>query len=181
MKKLSQLLLLAGILVWNSSCEKSTDHDHDEEHDVVGKIVFTFTNSTNASDKKVFTWSDMDGVGGANPTIDTMKLAAESSYNVSVVVTSTANTDITSEIVELKDEHQFFYEPSASLNSNLVITILDKDSKNLPVGLSATALTKNTSSGSLNVVLSHYDGVVKTGTAKSPESDVDVTFPVLIQ
>lgn len=35
--------------------------------------------------------------------------------------------------------------------------------------------------GTLNVVLSHYDDAPKNGTDRSDETDIDVTFPLVVQ
>jgi hypothetical protein len=56
----------------------------------------------------------------------------------------------------------------------------------LPVGLRFQINTKSNIGyslpiqGSLNVILSHYDGVPKT-VEKSSESDIDINFPIVLK
>ncbi|MEZ4696908.1 MAG: hypothetical protein R2832_10875 [Rhodothermales bacterium] len=62
------------------------------------------------------------------------------------------------------------------------MAITDTDENSLPVGLEFTVTVSSgaAATGTLNVVLSHYDDVVKNGTTRSDESDIDIDFPVTI-
>ncbi|MBX7154541.1 MAG: hypothetical protein K1X91_06230 [Bacteriodetes bacterium] len=173
-------LLTLGLIF--SSCEKSSTPSN-TEHSEPTKLVITLTDITDASKTSTFSWSDADGSGGAAPIIDTMKVNAGKTYRGTIKVYDNKNTDITSSIQNEKDAHQFFYQPKDGVAIRMSVGVNDKDSKNLPVGLDITVsvLTGGSASGLLNVVLSHFDGIVKDGTTKSPESDIDIDFPVRIQ
>jgi hypothetical protein len=179
----SLLLPILLVLFSLSSCDK---HDHDDhDHGVPGEMTITLTDTSDVTKKLSFKWSDMDGAGGANPIIDTMKLQSGKFYTCAITVKDTENKDLTSEILNEGYEHQFFYG-TANLAENVFIAITDKDKNNIPIGLQFTtrvfplSTSENIKTGTLNVVLSHYDDVKKDGVTRSPESDIDVTFPVVI-
>lgn len=138
-----------------------------------------------------FKWEDLDGDGGTVTTIDTLVLDTGIEYHCQVLIldkTKTPFDTVSFEIEEKKNEHQFFYVPSASLIGKWSTEILDFDDNNpkLPVGLNFILSTKSNQNyalpflGTLNMVLSHYDGVPKT-TEKSNESDIDINFPVKLK
>lgn len=137
------------------------------------------------------TWEDLDGPGGQSPAIDSLVLDTGTQYNVKVLLldkTKTPWDTISNEVEEKKNVHQFFYTPDAGLSNKMSISILDYDDNTppLPVGLSFVIKTQSSSAfelpfaGSLRMVLSHYDGIPKTATP-SPESDIDIRFPVRLR
>ena len=138
-----------------------------------------------------YKWEDLDGDGGNQPIIDTLVLDTGIEYHCHVLIidkTKVPYDTVSNAIEEEKNAHQFFYTPGESLIGKLSTEILDFDDNNpkLPVGLSFNLLTKSNQSytlpllGTLNVVLSHYDGVQKS-TLKSDESDIDINFPVRLR
>jgi hypothetical protein len=83
-------------------------------------------------------------------------LAANEVYNVAIEVLDESKTpadNITAEIAEEKNDHQFFFVPSVGLN--LTNTYQDADDNNLPVGLATKFATGATSTGILTVTLKH--------------------------
>ena len=80
------------------------------------------------------------------------------------------------------DEHQFFYVAGGDAASRLTVTVTDEDGNALPLGLAFTVEVSDgaAATGTLRVVLSHYDDGPKDGVNMSDESDVDLTFPVMI-
>ena len=139
---------------------------------------------TEASNTTSAVWKDMDGAGGKNPMIDTLILDTSKTYTGTIILldeTKTPQTNISNEIEKEREVHQFFYTPQGNISKAFTINTTDKDSKNLPVGL-AFKLISNQSAGigSLRIVLSHYDGVVKS-IDPSNESDIDVEIPVKIR
>ena len=87
------------------------------------------------------------------------------------------------EVEEEADEHQFFYTPSAGIADRISVAIDDTDSNGLPLGLEFTVTVTDgaAATGTMQVVLSHYDEGPKDGVNMSDESDVDVAFPIEIQ
>ena len=70
----------------------------------------------------------------------------------------------------------------AALASRITVTITDTDGNNLPVGLEYTVAVSAgaAATGSINVVLGHYDDSPKDGTTRSDESDIDIDIPITI-
>lgn len=177
-------LAIAIMALGLSACsEHGHDHDH-ADHDVVTTIEIELTASDTTLGKQVFTWEDLDGPGGANPTrIDTLVLRAGMTYVGRVRIANRSvspSRDLTPTIEAERDYHQFFYQLSDGLGA---LTITDKDSRQLPVGL-AFALNQSGSApaGTLSVQLSHFDDAsTKNGTTPSDETDVSVVFPVVVR
>jgi hypothetical protein len=176
-----------AIAIGISSCGiNDHDHDHDQDHDYATTVIVTLVNQSNTADTIKAVWKDLDGPGGAAPSIiDTISLKSDITYVGSIELyneSKTPKTDITQEVKSDDYEHQFFYTPSTGIASLLEWSITDKDRNNLPVGLTFQVKTKTGAGnkGAVNIVLSHYDSMTKNGTSKSLESDIDIEYPVII-
>ncbi len=68
-------------------------------------------------------------------------------------------------------------------NGRVTVTIMDQDDNDLPDGLNFTAAipARGTTSGTLRIILSHFDEELKDGTDQSDETDIDAILPVNIQ
>lgn len=193
-KKLT-LALTASTLIF-SACDKDdpdpTKPADTNAQELITTVILNGYNANNPSANQFSVkWEDIDGDGGNTPTIDTLKLDSGITYRVQVLMldkTKTPFDTISNEVMEEANEHQMFYTLSSNLNDKLNIARLDMDSNNppLPVGLDIRITPSHVIPfaipiiGSLNVKLSHYDGVPKT-TTPSSESDIDITFPVSLQ
>lgn len=188
MKRFQNSIILAGLLsvmVGGCSDDPSTGPDS-PEHEEANKVVLQLTNSANASDVITATFFDADNAGGNPPTIDTLRLTNNASYSGTIRVYhqhGASSEELTGDIERLKDEHQFFFTAKDGIAGRVFITPTDKDSKNLPIGLKFTVVVSNGApiTGKLNVVLGHFDEVAKDGINRSPESDVDIDFPVVVK
>lgn len=185
-------MVLAAI----SSCKKDDPKNpvKTNSQEVLTTVLLTGYNiddSLNAKYQFSYKWEDLDGDGGNSPIIDTLALDSGIRYNCKVLILDKTKSPIDTVSVEIENEknaHQFFYTPSTNLAGKFSTEILDFDDNNpkLPVGLEFNILTKSNQTynlpliGSLNIVLSHYDGVQKT-TSKSDESDIDINFPVKLR
>lgn len=177
------LLLFAAVatLSFNACKDKDNDDDHDDENELITTAKITFTHSVSGT-AQTFTWSQPGGPGTAI-TVDTIRLHPDSLYQAAVTLLDESKnpvSDITEEIKELQDEHQFFY---TSGTGRLIISNLDKDSKNLPLGLnfSAQTSTNGNVNGTLKVVLKHYTSAAPKSTdPQAGSTDLDITFPVII-
>lgn len=182
--KLLSLIALAAVFGITACEDDPDDHDHDHDQELITTVTLTLT-ETGTNNTTTVTWQDLDGEGGNNPTIGTLSLAAGTSYTGTVSLLNESESpaeNITEEVEEEADEHQFFYSTSGTDAGRIDIQITDTDVNNLPVGLAYTVTVSGTDAGSatLRVVLGHYDDVPKDGTTMSPESDVDIEFPVTI-
>ncbi len=189
------IITITTILVF-SSCKKDDPKKPVETNsqEVLTTVLLTGYNiddSLNAKYQFSYKWEDLDGDGGNSPIIDTIALDSGIRYNCKVLIldkTKSPIETVSDEIENEKNAHQFFYTPSTNLVGKFSTEVLDFDDNNpkLPVGLEFNVLTKSNQTynlpliGSLNIVLSHYDGVQKT-TSKSDESDIDINFPVKLK
>ncbi|MES2725676.1 MAG: hypothetical protein V4643_01145 [Bacteroidota bacterium] len=196
-KQLSTLAMLTvfTILVI-SSCKKDDPKQPvvTNPQEVLTTIIINGYNHDDPNNTQYhfsYKWEDLDGDGGLNPVIDTLALDTGIEYHCHVLILDKTKTPVDTVSYAIEDEknmHQFFYTPSSSLADKFETEILDFDNNTpaLPVGLEFHLNTASNASyttpllGSLNMVLSHYDGVPKT-TAKSAESDIDITFPVKLK
>lgn len=180
-----------------ASCKKSEDATHpviNTPQEQITTVILSGYNHNLPTDSTYFIrvkWEDIDGNGGNAPTIDSLMLDSGITYDVNVLLldkTRTPYDTISNEVQERGNMHQFFYTPSSALAGKVLIERTDMDNNNpsLPIGLQTQwkVLSFPTYAlpvvGSVNIVLSHYDGIPKTALP-SPESDIDVTFPVRLK
>ncbi|MDX1546578.1 MAG: hypothetical protein R3247_06305 [Rhodothermales bacterium] len=174
--------LLAFVFLTFSACDSTDPGDGDGpgEEELITRVVLTLTGG---GETRTATASDPDG-DGTNFEIDPIVLAAGTTYTGTIALFDDVNDEnITEEIEEEDDEHQFFYTVAGAAADRVTVTITDRDENGLPVGLAFTVDVSagGAGAGTLNVVLSHFDDEPKTGTTRSDETDVDVTFPLTIE
>ena len=195
-KQYNNLTILTILAIVISSCSKEDPKKPiiTNPQEVLTTILikgYNQNDSLNTNYQFNYKWEDLDGDGGNLPVIDTINLDSGIIYTCEIIIldkTKTPFDTVSNAIEEEKNAHQFFFTPSANLISKIKAEILDFDTNipSLPVGLSFNLNTKSNQSfttpilGSLNIVLSHYDGVPKT-IEKSSESDIDINFPVKLK
>lgn len=188
LKSMKTIKLLAILFIATSVFTACSDDDHvhggdDHEGEVITTVIYTLTNTTNSADTVVFTYTDLDGEGGADGTSVTVgNLKANATYTGSIqLLNATENPadDITKEVKEESNEHEFFYTNTAGLT----ITKTDKDKNNNPLGVDTTVAAGAAGNGTLTVVLKHEPTKPNDGTAAGAggSTDVEVTFDVTIQ
>ena len=74
----STLFFFAFLAFISFSCEKDTTGDPDNESELITTVSITFTPASGAA--KSFKWTDKDGAGGLAPVIESIVLAANTSY-----------------------------------------------------------------------------------------------------
>jgi len=187
MKK-NLIYLLTLVSVFTFSCKDDHDHDkdghdHDHENELITTLRVSLTDTATGS-VQTFTWRQPGGPGTA-VTIDTIRLASGKFYNATTDVLDESKNpvkSVTAEIEELKNEHRFIYTSSTS---RLTTTITDFDSNNPPLelGLRWNAVTSQSGdqAGQLRITLKHYSASnPKTNGPQAGSTDIDVTFPVII-
>jgi hypothetical protein len=176
---------LLAIMTLSTGCSKILGNKNDEQENITTLrfIAVDVTSGVGAID--TFEFSDPDGPGGNNPIrFDTILLQAGKKYTVGLQVLDESKTpvvDLSPEIVNEGDEHQFFY---VSNISGFNVNYSDKDSKGNPIGLNTEWNIPNTGvSGNLQIILKHQprSKAAAPGNINAGETDVDVTFPVIIQ
>lgn len=179
-------VLAMTLALFGTSCDHLDDpHDHYDDHDAVTTVTLTLV-AQGTTDTTRVTWEDLDGIGGTNPSrIDTLFLKPGAIYLGSVQFENRAESpakNITEEVLDDADEHQVFYAVSDSLGK---VTVLDKDGRGLPLGLVFSISTTTTAAavpGRLTLSLYHYESESsKNGTDPADETDVEVTFPLLVR
>jgi hypothetical protein len=187
--------LFAALAIGFASCE-SDDPEPENDGEVITDVTLTFQ-ELNASGGLVGTpfsakASDPEGIEvGTAPTIQTINLVKGKIYRMTITVTnSIENEDITAEILEEADEHQFFFLGGAFTGN--ILTIAYNDPSGKLIGLQ-NRLTVSSSPGtnntSMQVILRHdldknFPGATNPNFANyaqaGGESDLDITFPVVI-
>ncbi|HEY8402611.1 MAG TPA: hypothetical protein VIK89_15185 [Cytophagaceae bacterium] len=193
MKTLLKLsILFASLLPVITSCKKDDDEvtkpRNINESELITTVKLVMVDSANANSTYTAVFKDEDGEGGNAPSIfDTIRLAANTTYNVEVILLDESKTPvdtISKEVEEEGKEHQFFY--SASGGADIHISYLDADDNGVPVGLKVKFRTGSVTSGKngkLKVVLKHQGEnkpVTGLGDPSIGDTDVEIDFPVLL-
>jgi hypothetical protein len=188
-------LVLLAMAVSFTSC-KSDDPEPENEGEVITDVSLKFTELNSAGEPigtpLEFTATDPDGLElGNGPTIETVTLGRGKSYLMEIsLFNSIENEDITEEIREEKEEHQFFFLGSAfSGTAVLSYTYADEDIDGNPVGLTGRLQAVGFNATQMRIVLRHdlnknfagannpnWENFVQAGG----ETDLDVTFPVVL-
>jgi hypothetical protein len=128
---------------------------------------------------------DLDG-DGPNPPVITVSgdLTAGTSYSGSItLLNETVNPadNITLEVIDEANEHQFFYVVSANLDA--IFTYTNFDGNGNPLGTEFNLDANSASSGTVNFVLRHEPTKPNDGTLANAggETDISVTFDITIQ
>jgi hypothetical protein len=179
---LKPFLITAALLAVMAGCKKDEPAPV-EDNETITTIRLKFTQGGTTS---TFNFKDLDGDGGNAPVIDKISLKPNLTYTLALeILDETKNpvSDITAEIKKEQDEHIVQY--AANPSSILSVTTTDKDSRNFPVGLAASAKTNAAGTGKLRVVLHHQPPVggvaVKNGSFSVGSTDFDVSFDVEVK
>jgi hypothetical protein len=159
------------------------------ESELITTIKLTLTDTAAPNNSYTFSWKDIDGDGGANPIIDTIKLPTNTVFDANLLILNESTSDIdtiSNEIEEESTAHQFFYQsiPTDAL-VNLTYTSFDTDGK--PLGGDFRLKTKNTATTStLRISLIHLVQKSAAGVANGDitnsggETDIEIELPVKI-
>ncbi|GAA5033294.1 hypothetical protein GCM10011506_25350 [Marivirga lumbricoides] len=183
------LLLLSAVVLF-SQCD-TEEPEAENEEELITTMSLTFVPTTGGGDPVFFSVFDADGDGPIEPVYTDGQesiLDAGVSYNVAIQVLNTTENpaeNITEEILEEGDDHQFFFETSNGLNLDFAYDDVDEDGN--PVGVTSIFTTGEASEGTLTVTLRHEPNKsaegVKTGdiTKAGGETDVQAIFSVVIK
>lgn len=171
------LLFLALFTLTFTAC------DDDEgvmmnDQELITTVRLTFT--AGGSDL-TFSVADPDGDGGNAPVIDEVKLAENTEYVVKVEFLDESDPadveDITLEVAEENLDHLVCYTGTGVP----VPTGLNTDSSGDLLGLTGLYTTTGAATGSLRVVLKHLPDKAAADACATGETDVEVTFPVVVE
>lgn len=183
------LLALVIIGTMFTACDDDDDNPPppamDNEEEVITTLNYTLISA--GGDTVVFSFRDLDGDGGNAPVIMEGTLDTNTTYSGSVQLwneTETPAEDITIEIRDEDDEHQFFYTPAGN---NVTFSYADMDENNLPVGLLTTVTTAGTGSSTVTITLRHEPDKTAMGVSSGDitnaggETDIEVNFTFAVQ
>ncbi len=179
-------LLLAGVATLLVQCKSASDVEPDDENELITTVQLEFI-PEGSSATKTFIYRDIDGDGGNPPSkFDTISLNPNTNYRLTVKLLDESKNpaeDISEEVQEKSEEHLFVFTPAPA--TLLTYTYGDKDSRNLPLGLTGTARTGAAGTGTLRVQLRHQPPVsgtiVKDGTAGPGSDDVNLNFNLKVK
>ena len=166
--------------------------------ELITQVRLTFTPSV--GNPVVVTATDPDGEGVQDVQVDSpIALDGMKSYLLSVTLTnglaqvSDPEYDVTEEVEEESHEHIFFFSWTNDVfsdplgNGNIdsrsdPINYEDKDINGLPLGLQTLWTTGGATSGDFRIVLKHQPDL-KSETSESSigETDLDITFPIVVE
>lgn len=194
MNRLSIIAL--SVVTLFSSCGDDDEPPVVNPEEEITRVELTFTNTADPSDVVSAVWLDEDGDGGQDPTIEPVVLDAEKTYDMDILFTNTLETppeDITEEVEEEADEHMIFFaftndifqDPAGNGNADNrddAVNYNDQDSNGWPLGLSTTWTTGAADQGTFRVILKHQPDIKSaTSTSADGETDVDITYDLIIQ
>lgn len=176
--------------------EEPDEHEEDEDHhgpgeeELITTLKLTLTPSGGGPALTV-QFQDLDGEGGNPPVVDRIVVDAGTDYDGAVQVlneTESPPENITEEVEEEAEAHQFFFETLGGFSS-ATVAYADMESDYVtnsgadhPVGLAFTlSVPAGAQNGQLRVILSHFDDAPKDGVNQSDETDIDVTFQVEVR
>lgn len=168
-----------------ASCNKEEPMVEDPE-ELITTLIYTLT-PIDGGIPVEFKFTDIDGDGGNAPTITTETLASNTTYTGVISLLNESETpaeNVGEEVAEEDEEHQIFF---VATGVDFVVSYADTDSDGNPLGLATTLITQSEGNGTLTVTLRHEpskdaDGVSNGDiTNAGGETDIEVTFPVIIQ
>ncbi len=175
MKNLKLISLLAVFTLFFISCSDDDENpDPVNEEEVITTMNVTLT-PIGGGTTITLQSQDLDGDGPNDPVITISgNLAASTTYNGAIELlneTETPAEDITIEVAEEDDEHQFFFSVTGSLSG---VNYADQDGDGNPVGLAFSLETGAAGTGVLGVTLRHEPKKPNDGTLSDAGGETDI-------
>lgn len=179
MKKINYLIGSLALATLFMSCSNDDDNPepiHGEE--VITTLTVTLT-PNGGGDTITLQYQDLDGDGPLEPetTVSGSFLENETYDGFIELLNETEDPadNITEEVEEEAEEHQFFYTIGGALDIDVSYANFDENED--PLGTEFTLITGEESSGSLTFTLRHEPKKPNTGLEDAGgETDITVTF-----
>ena len=179
--------LALGSIIF-TSCSNDDDNPIPvNEEEVITTLIITLSPDGGGANTTLES-RDLDGDGPNEPEITINgNILANTTYNCSIELlneTETPAEDITEEVEEEAEEHQFFYSLTGDLGT---ITYEDTDNDGNPVGLLFSWETAGETDGSITITLRHEPNKDATGvsdgdiTNAGGETDIIQSFSVSVE
>ena len=179
-----------------ASC-KSEDPVVENDEEVITDVTLRFTelnsSGTSVGDPFEFKASDPQGIELGTPSIESVNLSKGKSYKMEIILfNSIAGEDITAEVQEEADEHQFFFLGTAFVGSP-VLTYSYNDQGGELIGLNGTVMVSQSpgfNNANMRIILRHdldknYPGATNPNfenfAQAGGETDLDITFPLVLE
>jgi len=184
MKIMSKTLLVLFLFLGLVACDKD-DPTIVDPVELITTLTYTLTSTT--GEIVSFSFKDLDGDGGEAPIVSTGTLKQGTSYAGNIVLldeTQDPAENISEEVAEEDDEHQFFFQSTVD---GLTVDYSDTDDDGNPIGLSSSLATGDAGSGSLTIILRHQPNKSASGvsdgniTNAGGESDIEVSFDITVE
>jgi hypothetical protein len=175
-------LFFIGSLMLTSCSDDDGNPDPVNEEETITTMTVTLT-PEGGGDVITLQSQDLDGDGPNPPTVTVSgDLAGNTTYVGGIVLlneTESPAEDITEEVEEEADEHQFIFIISGSLAS---ATATDTDGNGNPVGIVFELATNTAGAATLGITLRHEPTKPNDGTLNGAggETDITQTFDLLI-
>ena len=185
LKKKSPLKWTLAVLMISFFVISCSDDDENPQAVDEEEVITTMNITLTASGSSVTLQSqDLDGDGPNAPTISVSgDLNANTTYTGSIELlneTETPAEDITLEVAEEDDEHQFFFTVGGAITES---TYADEDGDGNPVGINFQLVTGDAGNGSIQITLRHEPKKPNDGTLADAggETDIAQSFSVVVQ
>ena len=186
MKKVNfvSTLIISSLALINSSCSSDDDIPeivNEEELITTATITLTPKDGGNTVTLKSI---DLDGDGPNEPVVSISdNLEANEVYYATIVLlneTTDPAEDITIEVLDEAEDHQFFYSVSNDLN--ITTTYNDEDENGNPIGVNFTLNTAAASTGNFTLTLRHQPTKPNTNlTDAGGETDISTSYSITIE
>lgn len=189
LKRYSLYVLMALVVIFTGCSKDDEAPEPENEEEIITDVKLIFTNNADASDVVTARAKDPDGAGVQELAIlDQISLDISKSYTLTLEIENNLESpgeDITEEIEEESNDHQFFFSFSTDAFSNPMgsgnigsasgsINYNDMDGNGNPLGLSTSWTTGSNSlaNGTFTIRLQHQPDV-KTATSGANDGDTD--------
>lgn len=180
------IFLFSSLVIMSLTSCSSNDPEIVNEEELITTLRVTLTPQGGGT-VVTLQLQDLDGDGPSAPvTTVSGPLQANTTYTgVAQVLNETESPaeNITLEVEEEGDEHQFFYTFS---NSIATVTYTDQDKNGRPIGITFDLATTTAGIGNLTVTLRHEPNKAASGvsagiiTNAGGETDVEATFNLTV-
>jgi hypothetical protein len=177
-------MLFTLMVITLYSCDKNPVVPNEEE--LITTLIYTLT-PVGGGDAVIFSFQDTDGDGGQVPVIVQGVLQDGTSYDGVIQLLNESVSpieDITTEVEDEAEGHQFFYSFSGALASSVYT---DQDANSNPIGITTRLTTGAASQGMMTIILRHLPDKTASGvsigdiTNAGGESDIEVSFVLTIE
>ncbi len=186
MKIFKNLALVFFVATAFTACS-SDDPEVVNEEELITTLTATLKPSGGGTDI-ILKSVDLDGDGPDAPVISvSANLSANTNYSGVLKVeneTESPAEDITLEVLEEDEEHQFFFTPT---NNIATVTYDDMDEDGNPIGVQFSLATTTAATGNLTITLRHEPIKTASGVSNGDitnaggETDVQAVFPITVQ